>query len=123
MSSDAQQESKGAAESEQSHALSGRRLGWVALLLAGSVLLSRVLGFVREMVLADRQGVGPATDAFSAAFQIPDILNYLLAGGALAIAFTPLYLRKLKEEGEGSGDALFHSVLGSLGLLTTGATC
>ena len=122
MSSDAQQESKSGAESERSHALSGRRLGWAALLLAGSVLLSRVLGFVREMVLADRQGVGPATDAFSAAFQIPDILNYLLAGGALAIAFTPLYLKKLKEEGEGSGAALFHSVLGSLGLLTTGAT-
>lgn len=101
-----------------SSALKGRQVGWAAVLLAGSVLLSRLLGFVREMVLADRQGIGSSTDAFSAAFQIPDILNYLLAGGALAIAFTPLYLKKLQEEGEESSTALFHSVLGSLGIVT-----
>ena len=35
----------------------------------------------------------PSTDAYYAAFQIPDLLNYLLAGGALSIAFLPLYTR------------------------------
>ena len=122
MSKDPQQKNETASEAHSSAALSGHQVGWAAALLAGSVLLSRLLGFVREMVLADRQGIGPATDAFSAAFQIPDILNYLLAGGALAIAFTPLYLKKLKEEGEESSTALFHSVLGSLGLVTVGLT-
>jgi putative peptidoglycan lipid II flippase len=96
--------------------LSGRRLGAAAGLLALSVLLSRVLGFVREMVLAAQVGVGTQTDAYYAAFQIPDLLNYLLAGGALAIAFTPLYLSAL-QEGEDSADALLRTVLGTLGAI------
>jgi putative peptidoglycan lipid II flippase len=95
-------------------ALGARRLGAVALLLALSVFLSRILGFVREMVLAARIGVGPQTDAYYAAFQIPDLLNYLLAGGALAIAFTPLYLQTLGREGEDAARELFETVLGSL---------
>ena len=117
-----QQDERAASKAGPSPALKGRQVGWAAVLLAASVLLSRLLGFVREMVLADRQGIGSSTDAFSAAFQIPDILNYLLAGGALAIAFTPLYLKKLKEEGEESSTALYHSVLGSLGIVTIGLT-
>lgn len=105
-------------QTTESRALSGRRLGAAALLLGSSVLLSRLMGFARDMVLADRLGVGPATDAFSAAFQIPDLLNYLLAGGALSIAFTPLYLRILQREGPGSATHLFHAVLGTLGAVT-----
>jgi putative peptidoglycan lipid II flippase len=97
--------------------LSGRRLGAAALLLAASVAASRLLGFVREMVLAARVGVGASTDAYYAAFQIPDLLNYLLAGGALAIAFTPLYLRTLQNEGAPAAEALFRTVLGTLGAL------
>lgn len=97
--------------------LSGRRLGAAALLLAASVVASRLLGFVREMVLAARVGVGAGTDAYYAAFQIPDLLNYLLAGGALAIAFTPLYLRTLRGEGERAAEELFRTVLGTLGAL------
>ena len=64
-----------------------------ALLLAASVLLSRLLGFVREMVLAYQLGTSPELGAYYAAFQIPDILNYFLAGGALSIAFVPFYTR------------------------------
>jgi putative peptidoglycan lipid II flippase len=97
--------------------LSGRRLGAAALLLAASVAASRGLGFVREMVLAARVGIGSSTDAYYAAFQIPDLLNYLLAGGALAIAFTPLYLRTLENAGERAADELFRTVLGTLGAL------
>jgi len=97
--------------------LSGKRLGAAALLLAASVAASRGLGFVREMVLAARVGVGSSTDAYYAAFQIPDLLNYLLAGGALAIAFMPLYLRTLQSDGERAADELFRTVLGTLGAL------
>ncbi len=95
----------------------GRQIGAAALLLAGSVLLSRVLGFVREMVLAAQIGVGPATDAYYAAFQIPDLLNYLLAGGALAVAFTPLYLRTLHRDGEAAAASLLRVVHGTVGAL------
>ena len=56
-----------AAAAERATAQHGRQIGAAALLLAGSVLLSRVLGFVREMVLAAQIGVGPETDAYYAA--------------------------------------------------------
>ena len=81
------------------------------------------MGFVREMVLAAQVGAGRETDAYYAAFQIPDLLNYLLAGGALAIAFTPLYLRVRSQRGESEAEELFRTVLGTLGaaaLLSTG---
>ncbi len=92
-------------------------LGAAALLLAASVLLSRVIGFLREIALAAQVGVGPETDAYYTAFLIPDVLNYLLAGGALAIAFIPLYNRVRRRDGEAEGDALFSTVLGTLGTI------
>ena len=69
-----------------------RRTGFgaAALLLAASVFLSRVLGYVREAVLAAQVGAGADVDAYRAAFQIPDILNHFLAGGAFAVAFVPM---------------------------------
>ena len=108
--------------SDQTAPLGARRLGAVAMLLAASVLLSRVMGFIREMVLAAQIGLGPSADAYYAAFQIPDLLNYLLAGGALAVAFTPLYLRTLRQDGQEQAQELFKVVLGTLGFAVCGAT-
>jgi putative peptidoglycan lipid II flippase len=93
-----------------------------AFLLAGSFFLSRVLGFVREAVLAYRLGVGPDTDAYYAAFQIPDMLNYFLGIGALSIALIPLYTRALSERGEEAANRLFATVLGTLGCVALLAT-
>lgn len=90
-------------------------LGAAAALLAASVLLSRVIGYLRDVALAAQIGVSDATDAFYTAFLIPDVLNYLLAGGALAIAFIPLYNRVRRRDGEAEGDRLFANVLGTLG--------
>ena len=101
---------------------SAGRMKAAALLLAGSVLASRFIGYLREVALAHQVGVGPETDAFYTAFLIPDILNYLLAGGALAIAFIPLYNRVRRREGEEAGEDLFAKVLGTLGVLTAIAT-
>ncbi len=60
--------------------------------VAASVFLSRVLGFFREWTLARQVGSNELTDAYYAAFTIPDILNYLLAGGALSITFLPVFI-------------------------------
>ena len=101
---------------------SASRLGAAALLLAASVMLSRVIGYLREVALAHQVGVGSDTDAFYTAFLIPDLLNYLLAGGALAIAFIPLYNRVRKRDGALAGDGVLASVLGTLGVVTVAAT-
>jgi putative peptidoglycan lipid II flippase len=90
------------------------RIGAAAVLLASSVLLSRLLGYVREALLAYRVGAGASTDAYYAAFQIPDLLNYLLAGGALSIAFLPLYTRHLAAGDEDGAASLLATVLGTL---------
>ncbi len=98
------------------------RLGAIAALLAGSVLLSRVLGYGRDLVLANQVGAGAEADAYFVAFQIPDILNYLLAGGAFSIGFLPVYTRLRSERGEEAAQRLFHTVLGTLGLVVVLAT-
>jgi putative peptidoglycan lipid II flippase len=72
-----------------------RRLGAAALLLTMAVFLSRVIGFLREAFIASRFGAGAETDAFFAAFTIPDWLNYLVAGGTLSISLLPIYARHL----------------------------
>lgn len=93
-----------------------------AALLAASVLLSRVLGFAREALLAYRVGATGQADAYYAAFQIPDLLNYLLTGGALSIAFLPLYTKVRTEQGEEAAERLLAIVLGTLGAIAFAAT-
>ncbi len=88
-----------------------------ALILGSSILLSRILGYLREMLLAYKFGASATTDAFYAAFQIPDLLNYFLAGGALSIAFIPLYNRVLAKSGDKAANDLMANVLGTLGLI------
>jgi putative peptidoglycan lipid II flippase len=103
-------------------ASTGRRVAGAALLLAAGVLLSRLLGFVREVVLAGLVGRNAATDAYSAAFQLPDLLNYLLAGGALSIAFLPLFERVRSERGHAAAERLTANVLGTLGAFALALT-
>lgn len=98
------------------------RISAAALLLAVSVLLSRVLGYAREALLAYQVGAGASTDAYYAAFQIPDLLNYLLAGGALSIAFLPLYTKHLASADHSGADHLLATVLGTLTAVAAIAT-
>ena len=100
----------------------GASLGSIAALLAASVFLSRVVGFLREMALANQLGAGPLTDAYYAAFAIPDWLNYLLAGGALSVAFIPFYTRTRQRGGEEAASRLLATVLGTMGAATVATT-
>lgn len=100
----------------------GTRIAGVAALLAASVLLSRVLAYVREVVIAYRLGALAEADAYRAAFQIPDLLNYFLAGGAFSIAFVPFYTRVLAREGERAAEDLVAVVFGTMTALVTIAT-
>src|SRR2546423_15010759 len=59
--------------------------------IGSATLLSRVIGFVRDMVVALAFGAGPVTDAFFVAFRIPNILRRLLAEGALSTAMIPVF--------------------------------
>jgi putative peptidoglycan lipid II flippase len=96
---------------------SGPRLGFVAIVLAGSVALSRVLGVVREMALSHVLGISSEVDAYRAAFLLPDLLNYLLAGGVLSIVFIPFYTRMRSREGDEAAQRFLALVLGTTALL------
>lgn len=62
-------------------------------------LLSRVTGYVRDMVIAYFFGARPETDAFYVAFRIPNLLRRLLAEGSLTISFIPVFTESLQKEG------------------------
>lgn len=63
-------------------------------------LLSRVFGFVRDIMMATVLGAGPAADAFFAAFRFPNLFRRLFAEGAFNIAFVPLFAKALEQQGE-----------------------
>ncbi len=81
------------------------------LLLMTTVMLSRVIGYVRELYVAWTFGAGVQTDAFYAGFTIPDFLMYLVAGGATSITFISIYTRFLTEDKRQDAHEAFSVVI------------
>ena len=67
--------------------------------IGGLTAISRVFGFVRDMLLARVLGAGLAADAFQLAFTLPNTFRRLFAEGAFSVAFVPMYSRQLHGEG------------------------
>ncbi len=82
-----------------------------------SVLLSRILGFFREWTVAHQIGSNAVTDAYYAAFTLPDFLNYLVAAGSLSITFIPVFTQYAAEGREEEGWRAFSTVLTFMGLV------
>lgn len=66
--------------------------------IGGLTLVSRLFGFVRDILIARILGAGLAADAWQLAFQMPNIFRRLFAEGAFSIAFVPLFSRKLADD-------------------------
>ncbi|WP_420339381.1 murein biosynthesis integral membrane protein MurJ [Roseibium sp.] len=80
--------------------------------VGGATLMSRVLGFVRDVLLAAAVGAGPVADAFVVAFRLPNLFRRLFAEGAFNSAFIPLFGRTVEEDGE-EGARRFAGEIGS----------
>ncbi len=99
----------------------GKKGGLLAstLVVSSMTLLSRVLGLVRDVVLARLLGASAGTDAFFVAFRIPNFLRRLFAEGAFNQAFVPVlseYRTKQRDEGSiAATKALIDRVAGTLG--------
>jgi putative peptidoglycan lipid II flippase len=80
-----------------------KKIGIASAIMMASVFLSRVIGLLREMVIAYVAGAGAEVDAYQVAFIIPDILNHVAASGFLSITFIPIFSKYLatgkKDEG------------------------
>jgi putative peptidoglycan lipid II flippase len=67
--------------------------------VGGLTLVSRLTGFVRDVVMAAILGAGPMADAFFVAFRLPNHFRAIFAEGAFAAAFVPAYARTLEQAG------------------------
>lgn len=97
-----------------------RAAGKNTLLVMAFVLLSRVLGVVRDMVINQVFGQNHVTDIYTAAFRIPDILQYLVAGGALATVFVPVFTEYWNAGKQRDAWKIFGSVMSLVACVALG---
>ena len=82
--------------------------------VASGTLMSRILGFTREMLMAAALGTGPVADAFYAAFRFPNTFRRLFAEGAFNAAFVPLFAKEIEANGIDGAKRFSEEVFGVL---------
>lgn len=85
--------------------------------VSGMTLLSRILGFVRDFVIARTFGAGMATDAFFVAFKLPNLLRRLFAEGAFSQAFVPILGEYKNQRGDAETQTLLNHIASLLTLI------
>ena len=100
-----------ASETRQVHRAAG--------IVGAATLLSRILGYLRDMVFASFFGAGLASDAFIAAFRIPNMLRRLFGEGSLNVAFVPVFADCLNRQGHAEAERLAGSALRLLAVILT----
>ncbi len=73
--------------------------------VGGLTGVSRILGFVRDVMTAIILGAGPIADAFIIALKLPNLFRRVTAEGAFSVSFVPMYSAKMQKEGQASADA------------------
>jgi len=87
-------------------------------IISAATLCSRILGFLRDMIMANMFGAHMATDAFLVAFRFPDLLRRLMGEGALSSSFIPVFTEYLHQKGKQDSWKLANNVI-SLTLVAT----
>ncbi len=97
---------------------------WVAVLLAGSTLVSALLGIYRDRLLNSMylSTYKTGIDAYTAAFSIPDFMFMILVSGALSVTFIPVFNSRLAKNNRDSAWQLSSSIINFLALLTLAAS-
>jgi putative peptidoglycan lipid II flippase len=103
--------------------LATRRLARSAGVIAIATMTSRVLGLVRDQVMAYLFGAGNAVDAYNVAFRIPNLVRDLFAEGAMSAAFVPTFTRYLARDGRAAGWRLGNHVINALLVATLLIVC
>ncbi len=92
------------------------------LTVSSGTLASRLLGFVRDSMVAALLGAGPVADAFLVAFQLVNVVRRLLTEGALNAALVPAWLRLRETEGASAAAAFAGKLLGTASAVLVVAT-
>jgi putative peptidoglycan lipid II flippase len=82
--------------------------------VGGLTMVSRILGFGRDILIARVLGTGAAADSFVVAFQFPNLFRRLFAEGAFNSAFVPLFTQKLTQDGKPQARAFAEDALAGL---------
>jgi putative peptidoglycan lipid II flippase len=90
-----------------------------AFLVGAGILLSRVVGVIRQRVFAHYFGTSAAADAFNAAFRIPNFLQNIFGEGALSASFIPVYAGLLARDDKKEADRVASAILTLLALVTS----
>ena len=93
-----------------------KKVGIASIIMMGSILLSRMIGLIREMVIASFGGARGAVDAYQVAFVIPEILNHIIASGFLSVTFIPIFSHYLAHNREDEGWKVFSIILTTFGV-------
>ena len=83
-------------------------------IIGSLTLVSRLLGLVRDVLIARFLGAGLVSDAFFTAFKLPNVFRRMFAEGAFNAAFVPLYARRIEEEGESAADEFAKEAMAAL---------
>ncbi len=105
---------------EGGHHHSRRMIVGGAGIMMAAILGSRLLGLIRERVIAHQFGQGFNTDVYNGAFTIPDLLFFLIAGGALSGAFLPVFTDYISTKREKEAWRIFSVVASVMTLVVTG---
>jgi len=82
--------------------------------VGGLTMASRILGFVRDILIAAALGTGAVADAFFVAFRFPNLFRRLFGEGAFNAAFVPLFAKRLESEGEDAASAFASQAMSGL---------
>jgi len=95
-----------------------------SLIFSAFTLVSRILGFARDLAVSFTMGASAtfAADAFNTAFQFPNLFRRIFAEGAFAAAFVPAYSKALERDGEKSADQLAADAMALLAVATVALT-
>lgn len=85
--------------------------------VGGLTMVSRLLGFIRDILIAAALGTGGVADAFFVAFRFPNLFRRLFAEGAFNSAFVPLFAKRLEGEGKASATRFADEALSGLALV------
>lgn len=94
-------------------------MGMAALIVSGGIVLSRILGLLRDLLIANLLGATASGDIYFAAFFIPDLLFYLMAGGYMTITFIPILSRYFVADDEEGAWRSFAAVARPVAALMT----
>ena len=88
-----------------------QKIARATAIVSGAALLGRGLGFLREWSIAHTIGSNGVTDAYYAASTIPDLVNYLVAGGVVGTIFIPIFAHYISDDRESDAWHVFSTVV------------